>query len=141
MFSIIDGLLAMKMDVYRQEEEQDPDTGVMKRQFMYYKTIPCYGRGIVAQNVTRNLDKQVFSNKYENQQYLEVRTMERLTQREKVGNIKDSEGNPIWIELNYPNDTPTIFEIVGSTPITDPFGSVVGYNTSLKRSENQQIGF
>lgn len=141
MFDLVDGLMSMTLDVYRQEEEQDPDTGVIKRQFMYYKTMPCYARGIVAQNVTRNLDKQVFSNRYENQQYLEVRTTQRLTQREKVGNIRDSDGNPVWIELNYPNDTPTIFEIIGSTPITDAFGSVVGYNTSLKRSENQQVGF
>jgi len=30
---------------------------------------------------------------------------------------------------------------MGTTPITDPFGKVIGYNSSVKRSENQQIGF
>jgi hypothetical protein len=141
MFSVVDGLLSMNMDVYRQYEQQDPDTGVMKRQFLYYKTVPCYARGIVAQNVTRNLDKQLFSNQYENQQYIEIRTLHKLSQREKISNIRDQNGNTIWYELNYPNNTPTVFEVIGSTPITDPFGSVVGYNTSLKRSENQQIEF
>jgi hypothetical protein len=46
----------------------------------------------------------------------------------------------IWTELDAPTETPTVFEVVGTTPITDPFGSVLGYNSTLKRSENQQIG-
>lgn len=141
MFDVIDGLMSMKLDVYRQEEEQDQDTGLMKRNFMYYKTLNCYARGVITQNVSRNLDKQSFGNQYSNEQYIEVRTPERLTVREKIKNIRDSKGNPIWYELNYPNDTTTVFEVIGSTPISDPFGNVVAYNTSLRRSENQQIGF
>lgn len=141
MFSIVDGLMSMKLDVYRQEEEQDPDTGLMKRSFMYYKTLNCYARGIISKSTNRNLDKQSFGNQYSNEQFIEVRTSERLTTREKVKNIRDSQDNPIWYELNYPNDTATVFEVIGTTPITDPFGNVVGYNTSLRRSENQQIGF
>lgn len=141
MFNVVDGLMSMKMDVYRQEELQDPDTGVIKKSFIYYKTIPCYARGVISQSTTRNLDKQTFGNTYANEQYLEVRTEQRLTGREKIKNIRDSKNNVIWYELNYPNDTATVFEVMGTTPITDPFGNVVGYNSSLKRSENQQIGF
>lgn len=140
MFSIVDGLMSMKLDVYRQEEQQDPDTGLMKRNFMYYKTLDCYARGIISQSVSRNLDKQSFGNQYSNEQYIEIRTAEKLTAREKVKNIRDSEGNTIWYEINYPDNTPTVFEVIGTTPITDPFGNVVGYNSSLRRSENQQIG-
>ena len=47
--------------------------------------------------------------------------------------------NAIWTELNYPSDTPTVFEITGSTPIVDPFGKVIAYNSTATRSENQQI--
>lgn len=141
MFDVVEGLMSMKMDVYRQEEQQDPDTGVIKKSFIYYKTIPCYARGVISQSTTRNLDKQTFGNTYSNEQYLEVRTEQRLTVREKIKNIRDAQNNIIWYELNYPNDTATVFEVMGTTPITDPFGTVVGYNSSLKRSENQQIGF
>lgn len=141
MFNIVDGLMTMKMDVYKQTEQQDPDTGIIKRHFLYYKTVPCYARGIISQSTTRNLDKQTFGNKYSNEQYIEIRTEERLTAREKVSNIRDVNNQVIWYELNYPSDTPTVFEVVGTTPITDPFGNVVGYNSSLRRSENQQIEF
>jgi hypothetical protein len=41
VFDIIDGLMSMKLDLYRQEEEQDPDTGAMVKRFMFYKTLDC----------------------------------------------------------------------------------------------------
>jgi len=140
MFDIVDGLMTMKMDVYRQSERQDPNTGAMIREFSYIKTIDCYARGVITENRNRSNDSQKFSNKYSNNQYIEVRTSERLTARDKVKNIVDVNGKPIWYELNYPNDTDTVFDVVGTTPIAEPFGNVVGYNSSLQRAENQQIG-
>jgi hypothetical protein len=112
----------------------------MIREFSYIKTIDCYARGVITESRNRSNDSQKFSNKYSNNQYIEVRTSERLTARDKVKNIVDVNGKPIWYELNYPNDTDTVFDLVGTTPIADPFGNVVGYNSSLQRAENQQIG-
>jgi hypothetical protein len=141
MIDLIDSILSMNLDVYKQFEIQDPDTGAIVREWSYYKTIPCHAKGVISNSATtRSSDKQVFSNKYMNDQVIQVRTSERLTSREKVTNIKDAQGNAIWQEINYPNETPTVFEVVGTTPITDPFGTVIGYNSSMKRSENQQIG-
>jgi hypothetical protein len=74
-----------------------------------------------------------------NDQIIQIRTSERLTAREKVTNIRDANNNYIWTEINFPNETPTVFEVVGTTPITDPFGTVLGYNTTVKRSENQNL--
>jgi hypothetical protein len=108
---------------------------------MYYKTINCHAKGVISNSATtRSSDKQVFATKYVNDQVIQVRTLERLVNREKITNIRDSAGNIIWREANYPNETPTVFEVIGTTPITDPFGQSVGYSTSMKRSENQQIG-
>jgi len=140
MFDLVDGLMTMKMDVYRQTEQQDKDTGAMIREFSFIKTIDCYARGVITESRNRSNDSQKFSNKYSNNQYIEARTSDRLTARDKVKNIRDVNGKPIWYELNYPNDTDTVFDVVGTTPISDPFGNVVGYNSSLQRAENQQIG-
>lgn len=140
MFDVVDGLMTMKMDVYRQSERQDSNTGAMVREFSYIKTIDCYARGIISQSGGKGNDRQKFSNKYSNDQYIEVRTSDRLTARDKIKNIRDVNGKPIWYELNYPNDTDTVFDVAGTTPIADPFGNVVGYNSSLERAENQQIG-
>jgi hypothetical protein len=131
----------MKLDVYRQLDTQDANTGAIVKEWNYYKTLDCHAKGVISNSATtRGSDKQVFDNRYLNDQVIQVRTSERLTIREKVTNIRDASGNFIWTELNFPSDTPTVFEVTGTTPLTDPFGRVMGYNSALKRSENQQIG-
>jgi len=120
---------------------QDADTGAIKREWNYHRTVNCHAKGVISNSATtRSSDRQVFDNKYTNDQIIQVRTYERLTAREKVTNIRDHSGNVIWSEINFPTETPTVFEVIGVTPITDPFGNVLGYNSSMKRSENQQIG-
>jgi hypothetical protein len=141
MFDLMGAVLSMKMDVYRQIDFQDPNTGAIKKEWMFYKTIDCHAKGVISNSATsRSSDRQEFGNRYKNEQMIQVRTSERVTSREKVKGIRDSDGNQIWLELDYPTDTPTVFEVVGTTPMTDPLGRVIGYNSSMMRSENQQIG-
>jgi hypothetical protein len=131
----------MKMDVYRQFDSQNPDTGAIIKEWQYYKTLPCHAKGIISNSATaRSGDRQSFSNKYDNEQVIQIKTVEKITLREKITNITDKNNNVIWEELNFPTNTPTVFEVVGTTPVTDPFGTVIAYNSVLKRSENQQIG-
>lgn len=141
MNNLIDSILVMKMDVYMQTEEQDSNTGALKKQWSYIKTIPCHAKGIISNSATsRSGDKQIISNRYVNDQSLEIRTETKINYREKITNIRDANDNVIWTELDYPSDTPTVFEVSSSTPITDPFGNVLGFNSVAKRSENQTIG-
>ncbi len=142
MFSLVDSILSMKMDVYNQTDVQDENTGAIKKEWTFARTVDCHAKGVISNSVTsRNGDRQSFNNKYVNDQVIQVRTVGRVILREKVTNIRDSENNVIWAELDYPNDTPTVFEVIGSTPVTDPFGRILAYNTTMRRSENQQIGF
>jgi hypothetical protein len=141
MNNLVDSIFNMKVDVYLQEDYQDPNTGAIKKSWIYQKTIPCFAKGMISNSSTaRSGDNQSISTKYQNTQTIEIRTQTPITYRQKVTNIKDSSNNVIWFELNYPNDTPTVFEIVSSTPITDPFGTLMAYNSIAKRSENQIIG-
>jgi hypothetical protein len=131
----------MKLDIYKQIDSQNPDTGAIVKEWQYYKTLDCHAKGVISNSATtRSSDKQIFNNKYVNDQIIQVRTEQRITTREKVTNIRDMQNNYIWVELDFPTETPTVFEVMGTTPITDPFGRVLGYNSSMKRSENQQIG-
>jgi hypothetical protein len=137
---LVDSILSMKMDVYVQQDVQDEDTGAIKKEWLYSRTVPCYAKGIITSSGSRASDVQTMSSRYTNQQNIEIRTEARITLREKITNIRDSSDRVIWTELNYPNETPTVFELIGSTPITDPFGGILGYNCSARRSENQVIG-
>ena len=132
----------MKLDIYLQLDTQDENTGSIKKEWVYTRTVPCSAKGIVSNSGSgRSGDKQTFNNKYTNEQMLEIRTPEQITYREKISNIRDMAGNVVWKEINYPNNTSTVFEVISSTPITDPFGNVLAYNSVAKRSENQEIGF
>jgi hypothetical protein len=141
MYDLIDSFMPMFMDVYKQFDLQDLNTGAIKKEWQFDRTVPCSAKGIISNSsASRSGDKQVMSNKYLNDQILQVRTSEKLSLREKITNIRDSEGNVIWEELNFPTNTPTVFELMGITPMTDPLGGVVAYNSTVKRSENQTIG-
>ncbi len=141
MIDLIDSILSMDLDLYTQSETQDSNTGAIKKEWMFYKTIPCHAKGMVTNSATsRSSDRQAFGSKYINDQTIQIRTVEKINIRQKITNIRDSSGNVIWSEINYPNETPTVFEVVGVTPITDPFGGTLGFNSTLKRSENQTIG-
>ena len=141
MYNLVEAVFSMKIDVYRQLDTQDPDTGAIKKEWAFYKTVPCHAKGIISNSGTgRNGDRQVFDSRYRNDQVIEVRTSNKLTFREKITNIRNSEGIVIWAEIDFPTETQTVFEVVGTTPLTDPFGKIVGYNSTMKRSENQIIG-
>jgi hypothetical protein len=141
MFKVVDAAFSMMMDLYRQSDSQDENTGAIVKQWNFYDTVPCYAKGIISNSATgRSGDRQAITTRYENVQYIEVRTSTKLSLRDKITNIRTEHGETIWTELNFPSDTPTVFEIVGVTPMTDPFGDVLAWNSTLKRSENQQIG-
>ena len=141
MIDLIDSVLSMKMDVYRQVDTQDPDTGALVKEWIYFKTVDCSVKGVISNSSsTRTNSIQSFGSKYSLEEILQVRTAVRLTFREKITNIRDSKDKTIWTELNYPTETPTVFEVIGSTPVTDGFGTVIAYNSVIKRSENQRIG-
>ena len=131
----------MKLDLFIQQDVQDPETGSINKYFNYIETIDCYAKGVVTNSIsTRATDRQQFSNKYINEQLIQIRTIEKVNLRHKITNIRNKNGGYVWTELNYPTETPTVFEVIGVTPITDPFGNVIAYNSTAKRSENQVIG-
>ena len=141
MYDLVDSILVMFMDVYRPFDFQDPDTGSIKKEWQFDRTVPCHAKGSISNSSSRTTaDGQSFTNKYKNEEILQIRTSEKITLREKITNIRDYEGNIIWEELNFPSNTPTVFEVMATTPMTDPLGGVIGYSSTVKRSENQTIG-
>lgn len=138
---ILESLLPYKVDLYVQYDLQDPETGSINKEWQYFKTIDCSAKGVVSNSTsTRANDRQQLSNRYTLEQFIQMRTIEKITVRHKLTNIRNKDGEYIWTELNYPTETPTVFEVVGVTPINDPFGTNIGYNITAKRSENQGIG-
>ena len=137
---IVASTLQMYVDIYVQSDTQDRDTGIIKKEWLFIKTIPCSAKGVISNSIsTRSSDRQLIDTRYQNEQFIQVRTSEKLNMRNKLTNVRTKKGTVVWSEINYPTETPTVFEIVGITPVTDPFGEIIAYNTIAKRSENQVI--
>ena len=92
MYDLMEAVLSMKMDIYKQFDKQNEDTGAIVKEWNYYKTINCHAKGVITNSATtRSGDKQIFNNKYTNEQKIQVRTSEKLTAREKITNIRDAD--------------------------------------------------
>ena len=142
MLGLVESVLHLKLDIYKQFTSQDPDTGSLLKQWHFYKSIPCSAKGHVSNSGSGRMSnsQQEFGQRYQNTNEIQIRTENILSYRDKITNIRDSNNTPIWFENNSPNNTPTVFEVIGSTPIMDPFGTIIAYNSIAKRSENQSIG-
>ena len=61
---------------------------------------------------------------------------ETLTKRDRITNITNRDGIVIWREEESHN-SPTIFDVLGVSPITDPWGKLIEWTALLQRSETQ----
>jgi hypothetical protein len=137
---LVGSILSMKADVYSQMDVQDEDTGALKKTWAFTRTVSCFAKGSINSTGGRGNDKQQYSTRFKDTEAIQIRVDQFVSHRDKISNIRNSNGQVIWFELNYPTNTPTVFEVVGNTPITDPFGNILGYNLLAQRSENQTIG-
>lgn len=138
---LVGSILSMKADIYSQMDAQDEDTGALKKTWAFTKTLPCFAKGSISSSGSGGgVDKQKYTTRFKDTESIQIRVDKFVSHRDKITNIRNNNGQIIWFELNYPTNTPTVFEVVGNTPITDPFGNVLGYNLLAQRSENQTIG-
>lgn len=140
--NLIESLFPYKLDLYQQIDHQDDLTGALVKEWQFIETLPCSAKSIIANSARPRSGGDVQSlsnNKYAYEEYIEIRTQKKLNLRYKLSNIRTSKEEVLYAELNYPTETPTVFEIIGVSPISDPFNGVMMYNTLAKRSENQNL--
>lgn len=61
---------------------------------------------------------------------------EVITRRDRITDIRDRDGNLVWIEEES-TSRPTIFEVTGVSPVTDPFGGHIKNTSLLARADDQ----
>ena len=52
MYDLVDSVLSMQMDVYRQYDIQDANTGAIKKEWHFYKTVDCHAKGVISNSAT-----------------------------------------------------------------------------------------
>jgi len=139
--SFVGSVLNMSADIYTQQNTQDPDTGAIKRSWVYSKTIQCKISPVKIKGASTRTDNKSFGNtsdlNYNEKIQLKMYCFELLSKRSRIENIRTSNNAPIFIEIDKINNPDTKFEVTGSHAVMDPFGKIAYYETSLLRTELQ----
>ena len=135
MHCLVSAKYNMTFDVMRITVIQK-DSGALDRTWVLSNTgVPGMARGIQGQGVRVVGSTERWSDTYSDVEVVKLRTQFELTKRDRVINIRDSNGQIAWKEDAV---TPTRFEVLGATPVFDPWGNLVEYDVMLQRAENQK---
>ena len=133
----VEAKYAMKMELYRVQVAQDPNSGEITRKWMYAETVPCLAKSIISSGVRTPSNDRTVSDRYMIEEIVKVMTLDKLPRNAKITKIRDLKDNVLWEEAEMPGNPATIFDIVGSTPIIDGFGQILEYENTLQRSDIQ----
>ena len=139
--SFIGSVLNMSADIYTQQNAQDPDTGAIKRSWVYLKTIQCKVSPVRMRGASTKSDNKSFGNtsdlNYDEKVQLKMYCFELISKRWRIENIRTSNNAPVFIEIDKINNPDTKFEVTASHAILDPFGKIAYYEAVLLRTELQ----
>jgi len=129
---------------------QDPDTGEIKRVWRrdtdlitagdQLLTIKCNVRGIISKTTRGEgtSTKITAAGIIDDTDYVMMDFLPfiSLSKRDRITDIKNRKGVVIWKEEEH-NGAPTIFQVMGVTPMFDPFGLHIANHALLMRAEVQ----
>ena len=141
--SFITSIMNMNADIYKQQNFQDPGTGSISREWVYEKTIQCKVEPTKARGTSTKGDSKSFSlNQNAQAEYneglqIKLKSTELLSKRWRVSTIRSSDNEQVFIEIDKYNQPDTIFEVMSSHAVLDPFGKISYYETILVRVQVQ----
>ena len=139
--SIMASIMNMKADIYEQEYSQDPNTGAVLRQWNYAKTIQCKVEPIKVGGASTRTDNKSFKGgaegDYTEKFQIRIKCNELLSKRWRIENIRSSDNQSVFVEIDRFGEPNTIFEVTSSHATLDPFGKVVYYEAVLLRTQVQ----
>jgi len=129
----------MTADIYSQKNTQS-QSGAMTRQWLYEKTITCKAM-VVKDDGGKAIsdDKQYKTGNqgYQENLHVKLQSSVKLSKRFRVMGIKASDGSPVFVESDKYDQQSTVFDVVSSHAVLDPFGKVAYYETNLRRAQVQ----
>jgi len=141
--SIAGTAYTVKADIYQPTVSQDA-TGAVVKIWTFEKTIDCTARGILSTGLGKNsIEVSIdYLNNILNA-LVKLRSQVSIPTSRRVVLVRNKDG-VIFLENQDPSSdggfqSSTIFEPRGSTPLTSFDGSVVEYETVLRRQEVQRI--
>jgi hypothetical protein len=137
--SFISSIMNMYADIYMQQNVQDPDTGSIAREWVYEKTIQCKIEPIKSRGTNTKGDNKIFTagdntrGGYDENLQLKFKGLELLSKRWRIGSIRTSDNQQVFIEIDKYGQPDTMFDVSASHAVLDPFGKLSYYEATLHR--------
>lgn len=130
----------MLADIVEQTNTQNA-AGQMSRAWDYdnpVATVRCSARGILGGGIRVVGSTERWNTTYEDVEWVKLRTATQYSDRNRVSNIRDADGTLVWKKIDKSgNETASVFDVMGSTPVIDPFGAVKEYELLLKMVQDE----
>lgn len=135
--SLVGSVMNMTANVFIQQNQQSLNSGAITREWVYDSTIRCNISPIKSSGASSKGDGKKFDsgkyNEYEEKLELKMKCLNPISKRWRISNIRSSDGNQVYTEIDRYDNPDTIFEVVSSHAVLDPFGKVSHYEITLQR--------
>lgn len=140
--SFITSIMNVKADIYTQTNAQDPNTGSITRQWSYYKTVQCKIEPVKVGGASTKGDNKSFAPSgdafgYSEKLQLKIKTTQLLSKRWRIENIRSSDNQQVFVEIDKDGKPDSMFEVFSSHAVLDPFGKVSYFEATLQRVQVQ----
>jgi hypothetical protein len=139
--SIISSFMNMTADVLIQQRVQSESSGSITREWVYDQTIQCKVMPVKSSGASIRGDSKTFdvgkNNEYHEKLELKMTCLMPLSKRWRVSSIKANNGVSIYTEIDKYDNPDTIFEVMSSHAVVDPFGKISYYDVILQRVQVQ----
>lgn len=132
----VSSIMMMKADIYEQENTQDSKTGIIQRHWELKRTVSCQIQPTRSDGGSTKTDGKFYNsenNSYRETAQLRAKFLVPLSKRWRISNVRSSNNELIFKELDTLSQQPTIFEVISCHPMTDPFGRLSHYDVTLER--------
>lgn len=115
----------------------NPDTPEVEHNIL--RSFKCLARGIVDGGIRVAGTTERLSELYEAADYVRIwfPANTPINRRDRITNIRNRNGQIIWREEERTDLAPTVFSVVGVTPLPDPWGKHTESVALLERVETQ----
>jgi hypothetical protein len=137
--SYANAFMNMTADVYTQTNIQS-QSGSVKRKWSYDRTISCKAMVVKDDGGKGIIDDKQFkpgSQGYQENMHIKLQCTVRLSKRFRVTGIKTSDGESAFVEADTMSLSDTIFDVISTHPVLDPFGKISYYEINLRRAQVQ----
>jgi len=125
----------MTADVLIQQNTQSETSGAITREWVYEKTIRCKIEPTKTGTGSNRVEKFTSgTNKdYDETIQLKMKCLVPFSKRWRISAVRSSNGGQVFFEMDRFDNPDTIFDVISSHAVLDPFGKISYYEVTLQR--------